>query len=57
MDCAYLRKSDLEANAEALTQETDFLRQLYEEVRGLRAVRQPGGAHNTLERTCDHFGL
>ena len=31
MDCAYLRKSDLEANAEALTQETDFLRQLYEE--------------------------
>lgn len=31
VDCAYLRKSDLEANAEALTQETDFLRQLYEE--------------------------
>lgn len=34
MDCAYLRKSDLEANAEALTQEIDFLRRLYEEVRG-----------------------
>lgn len=33
MDCAYLRKSDLEANAEALTQEIDFLRRLYEEVR------------------------
>lgn len=33
VDCAYLRKSDLEANAEALTQEIDFLRRLYEEVR------------------------
>lgn len=33
MDCAYLRKSDLEANAEALTEEIDFLRRLYEEVR------------------------
>ncbi|XP_031212281.1 keratin, type II cuticular 87 isoform X1 [Mastomys coucha] len=31
VDCAYLHKSDLEANAEALTQEIDFLRQLYEE--------------------------
>ncbi|GAB1299871.1 Keratin 83 [Apodemus speciosus] len=31
VDCAYLCKSDLEANAEALTQETDFLRRLYEE--------------------------
>ncbi|XP_012862389.2 keratin, type II cuticular Hb1 isoform X2 [Echinops telfairi] len=31
VDCAYLRKSDLEANSEALTQEIDFLRQLYEE--------------------------
>lgn len=40
MDCAYLRKSDLEANAEALTQEIDFLRRLYEEVRGRRAVGQ-----------------
>lgn len=33
MDCAYLRKSDLEANVEALIQEIDFLRRLYEEVR------------------------
>lgn len=41
MDCAYLRKSDLEANAEALTEEIDFLRRLYEEVRGHMAVRQP----------------
>ena len=32
VDCAYLRKSDLEANVEALIQETDFLRRLYEEV-------------------------
>ncbi|KAM6215141.1 keratin, type II cuticular Hb6 [Rhynchocyon petersi] len=31
VDCAYIRKSDLEANAESLTQETDFLRQLHEE--------------------------
>lgn len=33
MDCAYIRKSDLEANVEALVQEIDFLRRLYEEVR------------------------
>ena len=32
MDCAYVRKSDLEANVEALVQEIDFLRRLYEEV-------------------------
>ncbi|XP_007947806.2 LOW QUALITY PROTEIN: keratin, type II cuticular Hb6-like [Orycteropus afer afer] len=31
VDCAYLRKSDLEANVESLTQEVDFLRRLYEE--------------------------
>ncbi|KAM7244585.1 hypothetical protein CapIbe_005193 [Capra ibex] len=38
VDCAYLRKSDLEANAEALIQETDFLRRLYEEeIRVLQA--------------------
>lgn len=34
VDCAYVRKSDLEANSEALIQEIDFLRRLYEEVRG-----------------------
>ena len=33
VDFAYLRKSDLEANVEALIQEIDFLRRLYEEVR------------------------
>ncbi|KAF4010223.1 hypothetical protein G4228_001598 [Cervus hanglu yarkandensis] len=38
VDCAYLRKSDLEANVEALVQETDFLRRLYEEeIRVLQA--------------------
>uniref|UniRef100_A0A8C5YMA2 IF rod domain-containing protein n=1 Tax=Marmota marmota marmota TaxID=9994 RepID=A0A8C5YMA2_MARMA len=37
VDCAYLRKSDLEANAEALTQEIDFLRRLYEEIRILQS--------------------
>uniref|UniRef100_A0A5F9DI07 IF rod domain-containing protein n=1 Tax=Oryctolagus cuniculus TaxID=9986 RepID=A0A5F9DI07_RABIT len=31
VDCAYLRRADLEANVEALTQEIDFLRHLYEE--------------------------
>ena len=40
MDCAYLRKSDLQANAEALTQEIDFLRRLYEEVSGCSLGRK-----------------
>ena len=40
VDCAYLRKSDLEANAEALTEEIDFLRRLYEEVRGRGPSRE-----------------
>ncbi|KAI5931590.1 Keratin, type II cuticular Hb5 [Manis javanica] len=31
VDCAYLRKSDLEANAEALLEEINFLRRLYDE--------------------------
>ncbi|XP_003772268.1 keratin, type II cuticular Hb6 [Sarcophilus harrisii] len=31
VDCAYLRKSDLEANTEALIEEINFLRALYEE--------------------------
>ena len=34
MDCAYLRKSDLEANVEALVEESNFLKRLYDEVRG-----------------------
>lgn len=39
----YARKSDLEANSEALIQEIDFLRRLYEEVRGfLILVGIPG---------------
>lgn len=42
VDCAYLRKSDLEANAEALTQEIDFLRRLYEEVRRIHCEQHPG---------------
>uniref|UniRef100_A0A8D1U7K6 IF rod domain-containing protein n=1 Tax=Sus scrofa TaxID=9823 RepID=A0A8D1U7K6_PIG len=38
VDCAYIRKSDLEANVEALVQEIDFLRRLYEEeIRVLQA--------------------
>ena len=54
VDCAYLRKSDLEANAEALTQEIDFLRRLYEEVRGALGR---GGHPRPLPRppqTCGH---
>ncbi|KAI5164983.1 Keratin, Type Ii Cuticular Hb5 [Manis pentadactyla] len=31
VDCAYLRKSDLEANVEALLEEINFLRRLYDE--------------------------
>nr|XP_031538822.1 LOW QUALITY PROTEIN: keratin, type II cuticular Hb1-like [Vicugna pacos] len=31
VDCAYLHKSDMEANLEALIQEIDFLKQLYQE--------------------------
>ena len=34
VDCAYLRKSDLEANVEALVEESNFLKRLYDEVRG-----------------------
>uniref|UniRef100_A0A8C8YQV0 Keratin 85 n=1 Tax=Prolemur simus TaxID=1328070 RepID=A0A8C8YQV0_PROSS len=38
VDCAYLRKSDLEANVEALVEESSFLRRLYEEeIRVLQA--------------------
>ncbi|XP_008590378.1 PREDICTED: putative keratin-87 protein [Galeopterus variegatus] len=38
VDCAYLRKSDQEANVEALIEEIDFLRRLYEEeIRVLQA--------------------
>lgn len=33
VDCAYLRKSDLEANVEALVEESSFLKRLYDEVR------------------------
>nr|XP_008530321.1 PREDICTED: keratin, type II cuticular Hb5 [Equus przewalskii] len=38
VDCAYLRKSDLEANVEALVEESSFLKRLYdEEIRVLQA--------------------
>lgn len=40
VDCAYLRKSDLEANVEALVEESSFLKRLYDEVRG--PVNPPG---------------
>lgn len=40
VDCAYLRKSDLEANVEALVEESSFLKRLYDEVRG--PINPPG---------------
>lgn len=44
VDCAYLRKSDLEANVEALVEESSFLKRLYDEVRApLLASRGRGG--------------
>lgn len=38
VDCAYLRKSDLEANVEALVEESSFLKRLYEEVDSLTCM-------------------
>ena len=44
VDCAYLRKSDLEANVEALVEESSFLKRLYDEVRGpCQPARKRGG--------------
>ena len=43
VDCAYLRKSDLEANVEALVEESSFLRRLYDEVRGPLPTSQGSG--------------
>ncbi|KAK2502709.1 hypothetical protein MC885_014543 [Smutsia gigantea] len=53
VDCAYLRKSDLEANAEALTQEIDFLRRLYEECEEIKATVIRHG--ETLRRTKEEI--
>ena len=57
VDCAYLRKSDLEANVEALVEESNFLKRLYDEVRGplptsLEAGREGVG---TQGRDCVHI--
>lgn len=43
MDCAYLRKSDLEANVEALVEESSFLKRLYDEVRAPLLASQVRG--------------
>lgn len=47
VDCAYLRKSDLEANVEALVEESSFLKRLYEEVQTPTPVpaRMEKGGH------------
>lgn len=54
VDCAYLRKSDLEANVEALVEESSFLKRLYDEVRGpcqpARAVKGGRGDLGAGER-------
>ena len=61
VDCAYLRKSDLEANVEALIQETDFLRRLYEEVSDCGPGRKQQLAwkrgHCSAIRVGQGFGL
>lgn len=57
MDCGYLQKSDLEANAEALTQEIDFPQQLFKEVRGHRAVGQQGGWYLDIGKDFPPFGF
>uniref|UniRef100_A0A8C5Y1L9 IF rod domain-containing protein n=1 Tax=Microcebus murinus TaxID=30608 RepID=A0A8C5Y1L9_MICMU len=57
VDCAYLRKSDLEANMEALTQEIHFLRRLYEEVRGPRVAGQQGGCELDTGKDLSSFQL
>ena len=59
VDCAYLRKSDLEANAEALTQEIDFLRRLYEEVRASarwKHSKEAEESHSMAAETCVNQG-
>uniref|UniRef100_H0VIA8 IF rod domain-containing protein n=1 Tax=Cavia porcellus TaxID=10141 RepID=H0VIA8_CAVPO len=53
VDCAYLRRSDLEANVEALTQEIDFLRRLYEECEEIKATVIRHG--ETLRRTREEI--
>lgn len=50
VDCAYLRKSDQEANVEALTEEIDFLRQLYEEVRAAARWRLASSQKTAVPR-------
>jgi len=47
VDCAYLRKSDLEANVEALVEESSFLKRLYEEVDSL--TRMPETHRDRVE--------
>ena len=57
VDCAYVLKSDLEANSEALIQEIDFLRRLYEEVRrflGLVGIPEPLSSPPTGQLMWEH---
>lgn len=56
MDGAYLLKSELEANVEALTRETNFLRQMYEEVRGHKAAGKQGGWQLDIGKYLPPFG-
>ncbi|KAK2102131.1 hypothetical protein P7K49_019798 [Saguinus oedipus] len=53
VDCAYLRKSDLEANVEALVEESSFLRRLYEECEEMKATVIRHG--ETLRRTKEEI--
>lgn len=57
VDCAYLRKSDLEANVEALVEESSFLKRLYDEVRRPLPTSQEAGREGvrTGGRCCVHI--
>ncbi|XP_077932121.1 keratin, type II cuticular Hb5-like isoform X3 [Halichoerus grypus] len=53
IDCAYLRKADLEANVEALREEMGFLQALYEECEETKATVSQQGEN--LRRTKDEL--
>ncbi|KAK2496646.1 hypothetical protein MC885_002540 [Smutsia gigantea] len=53
VDCAYLRKSDLEANVEALVEEINFLKRLYDECEEMKATVIRHG--ETLRRTKEEI--
>ncbi|XP_059970164.1 keratin, type II cuticular Hb5-like [Mesoplodon densirostris] len=55
VDCAYLQKSDLEANVEALVEESSFLKRLYDEVRRPLPASQEAGREGELQVLNAHI--